>query len=73
MENLIAVIGIWFLVSIPASLLIARFLSATNPETKTHRASLISFRQIATPFDRGKEKMFSRRLMQDDTQPSKNV
>jgi hypothetical protein len=73
MDNLIAVIGIWVVISIPASLIIAHFLSATNPESKTHRASLISFSRVLAAFDHGKEKLFPRHLMQDDTHPSKNI
>jgi hypothetical protein len=73
MDSLITIIGIWVVISIPASLIIARFLSATNPEAKTHRAPLIPFRLALAAFEHGKEKLFSRHPMHDETHPSKNV
>jgi hypothetical protein len=73
MDNLLAAIGIWVVISIPASLFIAHLLSASNPDAKTQRTPLISFRGIATAFDRIKEKLLPQPLIQDDTHPSKNV
>jgi hypothetical protein len=55
MENLIAVVGVWIVVSIPASLVIARLLSATNPDAKTPRTSSISFKRVTTDIDRGQD------------------